>query len=77
MSKEKVKIELAKSEAIVLFEFVSAFTDEEKLEIKDSAEEKVLRSICADLEKILVESSDENYEEILAKAREDVTGNLR
>lgn len=76
MSDDKIKIELTKSEAIVLFEFISALTNEEKFEIKDSAEEKILWSICADLEKILVEPFDENYEEVLSKARKDVTGNL-
>ncbi|MEP6903692.1 MAG: hypothetical protein ABJA66_18360 [Actinomycetota bacterium] len=68
MSEDKVKIELTKSEVLVLFESVSRFSDDEKLEIKNPAEEQVLWNICCDLESILVEPFNENYSELLAKA---------
>jgi hypothetical protein len=72
MSEETVTIELSKSEALVLFEFVSRFTDEEKLEILDQAEERVLWNICASLEKLLDEPLRADYSQLLANAREEV-----
>jgi len=72
MSEEKVMIELSQSEALVLFEFVSRFTDVERLEIADRAEERVLWNVCGRLEKILVEPFRENYDDLLAKARDEV-----
>jgi hypothetical protein len=72
MTEEKVTIELSSSEALVLFEFVSRFSNDEKLEIVDQAEERVLWNVCARLEKILVASFSQNYSNLLAKAREEV-----
>ena len=72
MSKDKINIELSESEALVLFEFVSRFSDDEKLEIKDPAEERILWNICCQLESILVEPFKENYGELLAAASKEV-----
>ena len=72
MTEGKVTIELSPSEALVLFEFVSRFSNDEKLEIVDQAEERVLRDVCAMLEKILAEPFSQSYSELLAKAREEV-----
>jgi hypothetical protein len=72
MAEEKVKIELSHSEALVLFEFVSRFTNEEKLEIVDQAEERVLWDIGSTLEKMLAAPLSQNYNDLLAKAREEV-----
>jgi hypothetical protein len=72
MTEEKVTIELSPSEALVLFEFVSRFSNDEKLEIVDRAEERVLWNVCAILEKILAEPFSRNYNDLLAKAREEV-----
>ncbi len=72
MTEEKVTIELSSSEALVLFEFVSRFSNDEKLEIVDQAEERVLWNVCASLEKMLVAPFSQNYSNLLAKAREKV-----
>ncbi len=72
MSKDKVKIELSPSEALVLFEFVSRFSQDGKLEIRDQAEERVLWDVCSRLESELAEPFLRNYNDALAKAREEV-----
>lgn len=72
MSKDKVIIELSQSEALVLFEFVFRFTQDEKLEIKDQAEERVLWNLCSSLESILSEPFRQDYSLLLAAARNEV-----
>lgn len=72
MRDKKINIKLSKSEALILFEFVSRFTDNEKLEITDPAEERVLWDICSQLESILVEPLNENYAELLVKASKEL-----
>ncbi len=66
---EKIQIDLSKNEAIVLFEFLSRFSDKNQLEIVDQSEERVLLNILCDLEKILVEPFSEKYTKILEEAR--------
>jgi len=72
MSTEKVNIELSNSEALILFEFLSRFRDNEKLEIVDQAEERVLWDILSDLETKLTDPLKPNYLELLEKARNEV-----
>ncbi len=72
MSKDKVKIELSPSEALVLFEFVSRFSQDGKLEVRDQAEERILWDVCSVLESELGEPLQQNYISALAKAREEV-----
>ena len=67
-----VVLELNNAQAIVLFEFLSRFSDKDVLEIEDDAEAKVLLGICCDLESALVEPLMEDYRIILQKAREKV-----
>lgn len=70
---DKINISLNKDEALVLFEFLSRFSESDsKLTIEDQAEERVLWNLCCDLEKILDEPLQENYREILNQAREKV-----
>lgn len=69
---EFVKLSLTKNEAIVFFEFLSRFSHEEKLVIEDQAEERVLWNLQCDLEKVLVEPSQENYIEKLSEARDNL-----
>jgi hypothetical protein len=64
-----VKIELNSDEALVLFEFLSSFSDTDQLKIEDQAEKRVLWNIYSDLEKTLVEPFQENYAELLEAAR--------
>lgn len=71
LQSEIINLSLTKEEALVLFEFLNRFNDNDsKLTIEDQAEERVLWNLCSDLERNLVESFQQNYDEILAKARE-------
>ncbi|CAN5660753.1 hypothetical protein BH24ACI1_BH24ACI1_25740 [soil metagenome] len=69
---EKIQICLSKDEAIILFEFLSRFTEKEVLEIADQSEERVLLNVLCDLEKTLVEPFVANYQEIVKKSRERI-----
>lgn len=70
---EIVSLSLTNDEALVLFEFLSRFSESDsKLTIEDQAEERVLWNLRCDLEKILVETFQENYSEFLNQAREKV-----
>ena len=71
-SDQKVVIELPAAHALVLFEFLSRFSDDNKLEIQDQAEERVLWDICCDLERVLVEPLCPDYADLLQRAREAV-----
>ncbi len=69
----RINISLTKDESLVLFEFLSRFSqNDSKLTIEDQAEERVLWNLCCDLEKILVEPFQSNYGEILKEARDKV-----
>ena len=67
--KDSVKLSLTENEAIVLFDFLSRFSSENKLKIEDQAEERVLWNLCCDLEKVLTQPFQKNYIEKLAEAR--------
>jgi hypothetical protein len=72
MPQDEIKIALTESEALVLFELVSTFSDEGVLEIRHAAEERVLWDICCTLESVLTAPLSETYGEQLAKARQEV-----
>ncbi len=72
MTNERVTIDLSSSEALVLFDFLSRFSDDDILRIDDQAEERVLWDVCASLESLLDEPFAQNYGERLAKARADI-----
>jgi hypothetical protein len=63
---------LTGDEALVLFDFLSRYTDTEQLLIEDQAEQQVLWDMCAMLERELVEPVGPNYDELLAAARNRV-----
>ena len=67
-----VTLALTKEEALVLFEFLSRFSDTEVLSLEDKAEERVLWDMCCMLEKVLVEPFDENYSQLLHDARAQI-----
>ena len=69
---EEISLRLSKSEALVLFEFVSRFSDAQMLSIEDQAEKRVLWDIGCLLEKQLVDPLTPDYAAALAKAREVV-----
>ncbi|MBX3243284.1 MAG: hypothetical protein KF685_02305 [Acidobacteria bacterium] len=68
----KIRIDLSKDEAIVLFEFLSSFSDKGTLQIVDQAEERVLWNLCCDLEKALGEPFLDTYPTVLKKSRKRV-----
>ncbi len=72
---ERITIELSSEESLVLFEFLSRFSNDHKLEIHDQAEERVLWNMCCDLEKTLVEPFRPDYADLLQKARDAVRDN--
>lgn len=65
----EVLVRLSKKQAIVLFEFLSRFTERNSLGIEDQAEERVLWDVCADLEKKLPEPLRRDYLALLSDAR--------
>lgn len=69
---EQVELKLTKDEALVLFEFVSRFSDKDKLEIVDQAEQRVLWNVCCLIEKQLVEPFSADYLAIIERARNKV-----
>ena len=68
-----LNLTLSKDEALVLFEFLSRFSDEENLEIKDRSEEHVLWNLQGQLEKLLSEPFSKEYSSLLQKARKNLT----
>ncbi len=66
---ESLVLELSRDEAIVLFEFIARFSDDETLEIVDQAEERVLWNLCCYLEKHLREPFSPDYARIIEAAR--------
>ena len=70
MTGPPIRLELSVNEALVLFEFLSRYSETDKLSIEDQAEQRVLWNLCCDLEKILIEPFSSNYEQLLKTARE-------
>jgi len=73
-SEEKVIIELTKSEALVLFEFLYRISDDDSKTMADRAEQRVLWHLECVLEKALVEPFLPNYLELLDRAKERLKG---
>lgn len=70
---KNVSLKLSSSEAIVLLEWLTKFNQKEHpLLFEDQAEERVLFDLEASLEKIISETFDVNYCEILARARQEI-----
>ena len=68
---EQIEISLTNQEAIVLYEWLNRFNDNDDNHfIEDQSEERVLFDIESILEKVLHETFNKNYEEILKDARD-------
>jgi hypothetical protein len=72
MEQNNISLPLKRDEAVVLFEFLSRYSNSEKLEIEDQAEARVLWDLCCFLEEALPEPLRENWKDVLEKARESV-----
>lgn len=68
----EILIPVTQDEAIVLFEFLQRFSDTDKLEIEDQAEQRALWNLCCIFEKYLTAPFAHNYQELLEKARDNL-----
>ena len=76
MKKNQLNIKLTKDEAIVLFEFLGRFNEKADDSLfNDQSEKRVLWNIECILEKELSEPFEQDYNEILKLARENVRDN--
>ena len=71
-SPERITIELSNAEALVLFEFLHRFDDENTYLFADHAEERVLGKLGGSLETQLEEILSHEYIRLLAETREQV-----
>jgi len=69
---DPVHITLTGHEALVLFDFLARFNQQERFPFQDQSEQRVLCDIEADLERKLSEPFDSTYEKRLAEARTQV-----
>ena len=67
-----VRVELDRSAALVLFEFLARFDESDQLRIDDPAEEYALWSLHGCLERLLVEPLQADYKSLVEKARADL-----
>ena len=67
---DDVQINFTKDEALVLFEFLSRFSDTDKLEIKDQAEERALWNLTCLFEKELAEPFSKDWGKIIKEAKD-------
>lgn len=72
MTDEPVTISLRRAQALVLFEWLSRCDDEESLPFWDPSEQKVLWILTGQLEKVLVEPLQQDYGQIIERARKTV-----
>lgn len=73
---DKITIELTKDEALVLFDFLGRFNEQDHKNIfEDQAEQKTFWLIEGQLEKILVEPFKPNYSDIIKQARDKIRDN--
>jgi len=66
---DNVDITLTKDEALVLFDFLSRFSNQEKLSIQDQAEERALWNLTCLFEKSLAEPFSTEWKSIIEGAR--------
>ncbi len=70
--KNLINLNLTNEEALVFFDWISRFNEDEKYVFQDQAEQRVLWDIEAMLEKQLVEPLDEKYSILLKSARDKI-----
>ena len=71
-NEDLVRIELTGDEALVLFDFLERFSESNKLELEDQAEQRVLWDLTCILERELAQPFAANYVELLSQARDRV-----
>jgi hypothetical protein len=72
-SKDGIKIEFSKDEAIVLFDWISRINEGEATNLRlDQAEMRILWDLEASFEKVINEIFAEDYNKIVAQAKQRV-----
>jgi len=70
---KNIAITLSEYEALVLFEWLHNFNEEDHPTLfQDQVEQRVLWDMEAELEKVFSITFDSNYQEILSKARQKI-----
>jgi hypothetical protein len=70
---KNIVITFSEEEALVFFGWLSNFNQEERSTLfQDQAEERILFDIEAELETVVSATFDNNYQEILLKARQKI-----
>lgn len=69
MTDGKVRIILSKDQALVLFEFLNRYSQNDQLSIEDQSEQRILWDLTCDLEKKLIEPFQDDYQEKLKQSR--------
>jgi hypothetical protein len=72
MTNDEIDFHLPRVEALILFEFLSRFRDNDRLDIVDQAEERVLWNLLSKLESKLVDPFKPNYLDLLKQARDEI-----
>jgi hypothetical protein len=68
-----IEVKFSAEEAIVLLEWLHNFNEMERPDLfQDKAEERILFDLEAELEKTVSATFDNNYQEILLKARQKI-----
>ncbi len=67
---EPVRLELTADEALVLFEFLSRYSESNSLGVEDQAEQRALWNLQCLFERQLVEPFRPDYAALLAAARD-------
>lgn len=74
---EFINLKLTKNEALVFYEFLARFNNQDRKEIfEDQAEERVLWDIECCLEKQLVEPFQKDYKVLVQKSRDEVRNEI-
>lgn len=76
MADEKVIVELTPDEALVVFEFLSRYSEQHTLQIVDQSEQRVLWNMQCLLEKVLVAPLRSDYRDLLATVRAHLRDDL-
>ena len=72
MPAKKITIELTGEEALVLYDWLTRFTQRDDMHVTDQAEERVLFDLEAMLEQALVAPLQSDYASVLGHARDKV-----
>jgi hypothetical protein len=75
MSNDSVDLTLTKPEALVLFELLADFHEQNELTIRNQAERIALWNLSSRLEKTLVEVFSPDYDQLVVQARDLVVSN--